>query len=113
MLEHANRKKQQKAPSCIRAPEACEGEEQNNGGVDLTQERVPALPRWLTVEQVRKLQRMRRESVIAAMLCGELPFEKRGRITYIRLSDVTAWEERRLKRPAEKTFIHSDLLGLL
>ena len=29
--------------------------------------------RWLTVEDIRKQQRMRRETVIAAMLAGELP----------------------------------------
>lgn len=51
---------------------------------------------WLSVEQIRKMQRMRRETVIAAMEAGELPYERRGRIRYARLSDVIAWEERRL-----------------
>ena len=30
--------------------------------------------RWLTVEDIRKQPRMRREAVVAAMLAGELPF---------------------------------------
>ena len=29
--------------------------------------------RWLTVEDIRKQQRMRRDAVVAAMLAGELP----------------------------------------
>jgi hypothetical protein len=52
--------------------------------------------RWLSVEEIRKMQRMRRETVISAMLIGELPFDQRGRIRYARLSDVLAWEEKRL-----------------
>tara|TARA_R110002073_G_scaffold1715_3_gene12472 strand:+ start:230691 stop:231020 length:330 start_codon:yes stop_codon:yes gene_type:complete len=52
--------------------------------------------RWLSVEQIRKMQRMRRETVVAAMLDGELPYEQRGRIRYARFADVLAWEERRL-----------------
>jgi hypothetical protein len=55
--------------------------------------------RWLTVEQIRKQQRMRRERVLAAMLSGELPYEQRGRIRYARVCDVEAWEERRMTRP--------------
>lgn len=51
---------------------------------------------WLTVEQIRRMQRMRRETVLQAMNDGELLFEQRGRIRYARLSDVIAWEERRL-----------------
>lgn len=54
---------------------------------------------WLSVEQIRKMQRMRRTSVIAALEAGELPFERRGRIRYARLSDVLLWEERRLSHP--------------
>jgi hypothetical protein len=53
--------------------------------------------RWLSLEQIRKMQRMRRETVLEAMLCGELPYEQRGRIRYARLSDVLIWEEKRLK----------------
>lgn len=34
--------------------------------------------RWLTVDAIRKQQRMRREAVEAAMLSGELPYEQRG-----------------------------------
>lgn len=52
--------------------------------------------RWLTVEQIRKMQRMRRQAVLHAMLAGELPYEQRGRIRYARLSDVLVWEEKRL-----------------
>ena len=55
-----------------------------------------AFHRWLSVEQIRKMQRMRRETVQAAMLSGELPYEQRGRIRYARLSDVLVWEEKRL-----------------
>lgn len=70
---------------------------------------------WLTVEQIRKMQRMRRERVIEAMSSGELPYERRGRIRYARLSDVKAWEESRLiRRPdAAPRVIHRDLQDLL
>ena len=73
-----------------------------------------ALPRWLSVEQVRKMQRMRRQTVLDAMRSGELPFEQRGRICYIRLTDVLAWEERRLKSEIKpsRCYIHPDLAGL-
>lgn len=56
-----------------------------------------AFHRWLSVEQIRKMQRMRRQTVHKAMLSGELPYERRGRICYARLSDVLVWEERRLR----------------
>lgn len=71
--------------------------------------------RWLSVNQIRKQQRMRRETVVAAMLSGELPFEQRGRIRYARLSDVLAWEERRLSKPPEarEVWIHPDLREFL
>ena len=52
--------------------------------------------RWLSVEQIRKQQRMRRQAVLDAMLRGELPFEQRGRIRYARVCDVEAWEQGRL-----------------
>jgi hypothetical protein len=42
-------------------------------------------PRWVSVEQIRKQPRMRRETVVAAMLSGELPYEQRGRIRYASL----------------------------
>ena len=58
-------------------------------------------PRWLTVEQIRKQQRMRRERVIEAMLSGELPYEQRGRIRYARVCDVEVWEQSRLTGPVE------------
>ncbi len=73
------------------------------------------LPRWLTVEQIRKMQRMRREAILDAMLSGELPFEQRGRIRYARLTDVIAWEERRLARRDGQPLsglVHPDLAGL-
>lgn len=54
---------------------------------------------WLSVNQIRKMQRMRRDTVIRAMESGELPFERRGRIRYAWLADVQAWEERRLSYP--------------
>lgn len=73
-----------------------------------------SLPRWLSVEQIRKMQRMRRETVLDAMLSGELPFEQRGRIRYARLTDVFAWEERRLARDEEpvRGLVHPDLADL-
>jgi len=52
--------------------------------------------RWLSVEQIRKQQRMRRQTVIDAMLRGDLPFEQRGRIRYARVCDVEVWEQSRL-----------------
>lgn len=69
------------------------------------------LPRWLSVDQVRKMQRCRRETVLEAMQRGELPFEQRGRIRYARLSDVIAWEERRLRPDVEpvRGLIHPEL----
>ncbi|MEQ8212172.1 MAG: hypothetical protein RH917_20400 [Lacipirellulaceae bacterium] len=71
------------------------------------------LTRWLSVEQIRKQQRMRRETVVAAMLSGALPFEQRGRIRYARVSDVEAWEESRLAGgQVAKTLVHPALAGL-
>lgn len=67
---------------------------------------------WLTVEDIRKEQRMRRQTVIAAMLAGELLYEQRGRIRYARRSDVEAWEISRLKRSPKpkRLLIHPDLV---
>ena len=69
--------------------------------------------RWLTVEDIRKQQRMRREAVIAAMLAGVLPYEQRGRIRYARVSDVEAWERSRLKSQPDcdprRLLVHPDL----
>jgi len=56
-------------------------------------------PRWLSVDQIRKQQRMRRETVVAAMLSGELPYEQRGRIRYARVEDIQRWEAARLVKP--------------
>ena len=71
--------------------------------------------RWLSVEQIRKQQRMRRETVVAAMESGDLPFERRARIRYARACDVKAWEEKRLNRgpAAEKSQVHPDLAAFL
>jgi hypothetical protein len=68
--------------------------------------------RWLTVEEIRKQQRMRREAVVSAMLAGELPYEQRGRIRYARVSDVEAWENSRLQKPltTQRVFVHPDLM---
>lgn len=67
--------------------------------------------RWLSVEQIRKQQRCRRSTVVAAMESGELPHERRGRIRYARVCDVEAWEQARLAkpRPAAQVAIHPDL----
>lgn len=82
-------------------------------------ERKPVRPQgpfthWLSVEQIRKMQRMRRQAVIRAMEAGDLPHERRGRIRYARLSDVIAWEERRLARTTiiSRWSIDPDLLDL-
>jgi len=77
--------------------------------------RSSAWTTWLSVEQIRKMQRMRRSTVIAAMESGQLPFERRGRIRYARLADVQRWEESRLSRPVELSRhpIHPALLDLL
>lgn len=58
---------------------------------------------WLSVDQIRRMQRMRRQTVIDAMNSGELPFERRGRVRYARLSDVLAWEEQRLSEDSTLT----------
>lgn len=69
------------------------------------------LPRWLSVNQIRKMQRCRRQTVKDAMDRGELPFEQRGNIRYARLSDVIRWEERRLQSEVVpvKGLVHPDL----
>ena len=68
--------------------------------------------RWLTVEEIRKQQRMRREAVVAAMLAGELPYEQRGRIRYARITDIQAWENSRLSREksTKQLLVHPDLV---
>ena len=69
---------------------------------------------WLSVEQIRKRERMRRELVIEAMSSGALPFEQRGRARYARLCDVIRWEESRLRmRQHNQTTIRTDLRDLL
>jgi hypothetical protein len=72
------------------------------------------LSRWLSCDQIRKMQRMRRETVVRAMDTGELPFERRGRVRYARLSDVLAWEQRRLEPEHEPraSRVRSDLADL-
>jgi hypothetical protein len=120
MFEETKKKTIEKSPVRIRPPDQTEGEVSPtppapswSAGLAVPAAEA-ALPRWLSVEQVRKMQRMRRETVLEAMRAGELPFEQRGRICYIRLSDVVAWEERRLKSETKpsRCFIHPDLAGL-
>lgn len=67
--------------------------------------------RWLTVEEIRKQQRMRRNAVVAAMLAGELPYEQRGRIRYARITDIQAWENSRLcrEKSTKQLLVHPDL----
>lgn len=67
-----------------------------------------AFSHWLSVDQIRRMQRMRRQTVIDAMNSGELPYERRGRIRYARLSDVIAWEEQRLTEDSSMTTHHID-----
>lgn len=69
---------------------------------------------WLSVEQIRKRERMRRERVIEAMLSGALPFEQRGRARYARICDIIRWEESRIRmRQHKQTMIRTDLRDLL
>ena len=120
MLEHARTRTPEKLAIRIRPPDeptnnnSPAGEEQSPFSQLRMPDRESTLPRWLSVEQVRKMQRMRRETVIEAMQSGELPFERRGRICYIRLTDVIAWEERRLRPDADRKcgLIHPDLADL-
>ena len=67
----------------------------------------------MTVEEIRKQQRMRREAVVAAMLAGVLPYEQRGRVRYARVCDVEAWEKSRLNDKSNcdprRMLIHPDL----
>jgi hypothetical protein len=62
-----------------------------------------AFSHWLSVDQIRRMQRMRRQTVIDAMNSGELPYERRGRVRYARLCDVIAWEEQRLTEDSSMT----------
>jgi hypothetical protein len=120
MIESRQNKTHDKSPVRIRPPdqaaaEALQAPPAQSWASELTVPAAhPAMPRWLSVDQVRKMQRMRRETVHDAMRSGELPFERRGRICYIRLSDVLAWEERRLKAKTVpvRCLIHPDLAGL-
>ncbi len=70
--------------------------------------------RWVSVEQIRKQRRMRRQTVIEAMLSGDLPFEQRDRVRFARACDVEAWEERRLTQsfPISSREIAPELLDL-
>ena len=69
---------------------------------------------WLSTDQIRKRVRVRRETVLAAMDADELPFEQRGRARYARLSDVEAWEQKRLEQPQTSAArgLHPDLKSL-
>lgn len=69
--------------------------------------------RWLSCEEIRKMQRCRRSVVLDAMNTGQLPYEQRGRIRYARTVDVEKWEESRLRAAGQSTAsvaIHADLL---
>lgn len=55
----------------------------------------------MSVEDIRKEQRCRRQAVLAAMDAGALLYEQRGRARYARVEDVRAWEEARLHRPSD------------
>jgi hypothetical protein len=70
---------------------------------------------WLSVEQIRKQQRMRWQRVVEAMDSGELPYEQRGRIRYARECDVKAWEESRIRRgpSARPASVHPDFTQYL
>jgi hypothetical protein len=73
-------------------------------------------PRWLSVDQIRKQQRVRREIVIVAMDSGLLPFEARGRARYARMADIERWEQSRLicdQGPPTARQLHSDLADLV
>lgn len=70
---------------------------------------------WLTVEEIRKEQRMRRETVIDAMLAGDLLYEQRGRIRYSRRCDVVRWELSRMKQlpKTQMVLLHPALANLV
>lgn len=68
---------------------------------------------WLSVEQIRKRERMRRQRVIDAMNSGALPFEQRGRIRYARLTDVIRWGDQRILQHTNiQITIRADLADL-
>ena len=66
---------------------------------------------WLSLEQIRKMQRCRRQTVLDAMDSGQLPYEQRGRVRYARVCDIERWEESRLCGAGQTAAvkIHSDL----
>lgn len=72
---------------------------------------------WLSVEQIRKRERIRRQAVLSAMASGALPHERRGRVRYALLSDVQEWERGRLTfqkpGPITTTKVHAALADLL
>jgi hypothetical protein len=114
MIEQRQHRLQRKGPVAIRPPDVTTTQPERPA-TQLAAARMPAAPRWLSVDQIRKQQRMRRETVLAAMLSGELPFEQRGRIRYARVTDVEEWEKKRLKRPekTERLMIDASLLQFL
>jgi len=121
MLEQPRKRTPERTPIRIRPPDqtvaATAIDSPNNGWSSqlAMPDRNATLPRWLSLEQVRKMQRMRRETVVMAMNNGELPFEQRGRIRYVRLTDVMAWEEKRTKPTAKpvRSLLHPDLASLV
>ena len=68
---------------------------------------------WLSVEQIRKRERMRRQRVIDAMNSGALSYEQRGRVRYARLADVLRWGDQRVsQQPRSQVTIRTDLADL-
>lgn len=114
MIQQRQHNPQRHDPPQVRPPDAT-ATATSDGHADLSRARAPAMPRWLSVDQIRKQQRMRREAVLAAMLSGELPYEQRGRIRYARVTDVEEWEKKRLKRPekTQRIMIDASLLQFL
>ena len=114
MMQQRQHRMQRKDPEAIRPPDPTTAAAPP-ATASLASARMPSTPRWLTVDQIRKQQRMRRETVLEAMLSGELPYEQRGRIRYARVTDVEEWEKKRLKRPAQtqRIMIDASLLSLL
>ena len=59
--------------------------------------------RWVSCEEIRKMEHCRRQRVIDAMDSGELPYELRGRARYSRMDHVEKWELDRLRATGKRT----------
>lgn len=89
------------------------GEPEARAGNEAHQRTQSEQSEWLSVEQIRKRERMRRTRVILAMESGDLPYEQRGRIRYARLCDVVRWQEQRLRQThSAPVQLRSDLRDL-